>query len=147
MSAVVVYGAPEIGPFRVMQVGADDATTHGAVTWVAYMLGLVDENESYPAPFDTALAKAVGRFQREHGLPVTTVMDEATYRALGYTGQVLAKDAKVGGGEYLAAPPHLRDRFSAWSKEPMFWVVSTATFALVGYASFRAYRHFRAARN
>lgn len=147
MPTVIVYGAPSTGPFRVMQVGADDATTNGAVTWVAYMLGLLSENESYPAPFDAALAKAVGRFQGENRLPVTTVVDEATYRALGYTGEVLAKDARVGGGEYSVAPPHLRERLSAWAKAPMFWVVSTATVSLVGYVSYRAYHHFRAARN
>lgn len=144
MSTVVVYGAPELGPFREMQVGADDATTNGAVTWVAYMLGLVGENESYPAPFDAALAKAVGHFQEEHGLPVTTIVDEATYRALGYTGKVVAKGTKVGGGEYA---PTLRDRFSVWKRDPMFWLASTATLALAGYASYRAYHHFRAARS
>lgn len=144
MGAIVVYGAPEVGPFREMQVGADDATTNGAVTWVAYRLGLLGENESYPAPFDAALAKAVGRFQEEHDMPITTVVDEATYRALGYTGTVVAKTTRVGGGEYS---PKLRDRFSTWKRDPMFWLASTATVALVGYVSYRAYHHFQAARN
>ena len=142
MGAVVVYGAPEVGPFREMQVGADDATTNGAVTWVAYRLGLVGEDESYPTPFDAALAKAVGRFQEENGMTITTVVDEATYRDLGYTCTVVPKTTRVGGGEYT---PRLRDRFSTWKRDPMFWLASTAILALAGYASYRAYYHFRAA--
>ena len=117
---------------------------NGAVTWVAYRLGLVGENESYPAPFDAALAKAVGHFQEENGLPVTTVVDEATYRALGYTGTVVPKTVRVGGGEYAT---RLRDRFSTWKRDPMFWLAGTAILSLAGYASYRAYYHFRAARS
>jgi hypothetical protein len=138
------YGAAEVGPFREMRVGADDATTNGAVTWVAAALGLVGEDESYPSHFDKPLAVVVGRFQEERGLPVTTVVDEATYRALGYTGKVLAKDAKVGGGEYTIT---LRERFASWKRDPMFWVASTATVALLAYVSHQTYVHLKSAND
>lgn len=88
------YSGANVGPFRVIRLGADDVNSNGAVSWVASSLGLIDAGQSYPDRFDQKLGLAVADFQQTNGLEVTSVVDEATYRKLGYKGRVLAADAK-----------------------------------------------------
>jgi len=87
------YAGADVGPFRVIRLGADDANSNGAVSWVAAALDIVEPGQSYPDRFDERLAVAVADFQQRNGLEVTSIVDEATYRKLGYTGRVLDADA------------------------------------------------------
>lgn len=126
MFAASTYSGADVGPFRVIKLNADDANSNGAVSWVAAALGLIDADQSYPDRFDQKLGVAVADFQQRNGLEVTSIVDEATYRKLGYKGRVLAADAK--GIDW---------------RDPWLWgTVTTATVVLsfIGYDIFKRTR-------
>ncbi len=126
MFAPSTYSGADVGPFRVIRLNADDANSNGAVSWVAAALGLIDADQSYPDRFDQKLGVAVADFQQRNGLEVTSIVDEATYRKLGYKGRVLPADAK--GIDW---------------RDPWLWgtaATATVVLSLIGYDIFKRTR-------
>ena len=120
------YSGAEVGPFRVMRLGADDVNSNGGVSWVAAALGLIDADQSYPDRFDQKLGVAVADFQQRNGLEVTSVVDEATYRKLGYKGRVLPADAK--GIDW---------------RDPWLWATVVVGGGSLSYVGYTIYKHYR----
>lgn len=120
------YSGADVGPFRVMRLGADDANSNGAVSWVAAALGLIDADQSYPDRFDQKLGVAVASFQQKNGLEATSIVDEATYRKLGYKGRVLPADAT--GIDW---------------HNPWLWATVAAVAVPTAYISYTIFQHHR----
>jgi len=120
------YSGADVGPFRVMRLGADDVNSNGGVSWVAAALGLIDADQSYPDRFDQKLGVAVADFQQRNGLEPTSIVDEATYRKLGYKGRVLPADAK--GVDW---------------RDPWLWATVAAVAVPTAYIGYTVFQHYR----
>jgi hypothetical protein len=69
--------------YPVIEQGATDKASNGAVLFVARKAFGDDDLDEYPL-FDAALHAAVMQYQREKGLYVDGVVGKDTYRAMGY---------------------------------------------------------------
>lgn len=73
--------------FPMIEEGATDEASNGAVLWVARKV-VSEDVDAYPT-FDAALTKAVRAYQASKGLDVDGVVGPDTFKSLGFEGKVV----------------------------------------------------------
>ena len=121
--------------FPTIKKGAKDASSNGAVTWVAMALNLIQAPRAYPE-FDANLDAAVRAFQTSNNLTVDGIVGTKTYAALGYTkpssssssssSSTYKPSTSSAGGAAVSLPADTQKEsgFKALTAKPWFWPVA-----------------------
>ena len=120
--------------FPTIKMGSTDASSNGAVSWVAASLGLVPVLGPYPN-FDSALESKVKAFQTANNLKADGVVGTKTYAALGYTKPSSSSSSKSSSsssssrssssytpGAAVSKAPD--DKKTPLTAKPWFWPVA-----------------------
>lgn len=126
---------PTGADFPTIKEGSKDASSNGAVTWVAKRLSFIGQTDTV-ATFDSTLKEVVKAFQTDRSLDSDGIVGKNTYAALGYTksssssssssSSTYKPSTSSAGGAAVSLPADTEKEsgFKALTSKPWFWPVA-----------------------